>query len=97
MGHSVPQNILEDIQTQHVIQLFRRSSEVYTFVTMKGDVIHEYLHCNIPPFKKLLTSFASPITEMSGKNTSVTESTHCINKARPSAECQSLSSRRLGL
>jgi hypothetical protein len=56
---------------------------MFKFVTMRGHVIHEYLRCNIPPFKKLLTSLESPIKEMSGENTCVTESTHCINKATP--------------
>jgi hypothetical protein len=48
---------------------------------MKGDVIHAYLSYNIIAIQKQFMVISSLLKEMSGKSTSVIDSTHCISKA----------------
>jgi hypothetical protein len=63
------------------MELFRRNRDVHRFITSitKDDLSHTGY--NITAIQKPFMGIPSPIIEMSGKSTSVIDSTHCINKA----------------
>jgi hypothetical protein len=62
------------------MELFRRNNTLRVFVIIKGNVIHEYLSHKIAAVQKQLVGIASLVKAMSGKSTSVSDYTHCINK-----------------
>jgi hypothetical protein len=62
------------------MELFRSNNKIYRHVIIKGDMIYAYLCYNNVAIQEQLTGIALLIKEMSRKITSVTDTTHCINK-----------------
>jgi hypothetical protein len=67
-------------QLRTELQVFRRH-DFQGFLIKQSNVIHAYLGYNTTAIQKQLVGIALLITTMSGKGTSVTDSTQYINKA----------------
>jgi hypothetical protein len=62
------------------MKLFRKKNiKVTKLIAMEGEVTHAHLGCDTVVIYKQLMDIASLIKETSGKCTSATDSTHCIN------------------
>jgi uncharacterized membrane protein YqgA involved in biofilm formation len=61
------------------MELFRGNNKVDKFLKMKGDVIHAYFNITSLLLKSNLRAIGSLNNGLSGKSTTINDSTQCIN------------------